>query len=305
MVAVFREVSRWLLAAGVVFLGRMAAVFWQASRANTHDRRQQATWPRGFPSQTQQPPSADAAAVSCGQIGQIDEDLQVWCQALRLRDPDTYAHSERVADLAVALGRMLGLDETTLLHLRWGALLHDLGKVRIPNHILYKHGALTEEEWQIMRQHPIWGYDIVKSIPVLPEATLEVVRYHHERWDGRGYPDGLAGEDIPMLARILGVVDMWDAMTSTRPYHAPMSPRKVRRYLLQQAGSALDPNIVAAFIQMMDARFAPARPTPVRASQPRTRASAGALLATPRFPVDFVGSETLLWSPELQPRVPT
>ncbi len=238
--------------------------------------------PWTLPSYAQYVSFADTAAVFCGQLGQIDKNLRVWCQILRLRDPDTYAHSERVADLAMALGRMLGLDEITLLHLRWGALLHDLGKVRIPNHILYKHSALTEEEWQIMRQHPVWGYDIVKSISALSETTLEVVRYHHERWDGRGYPDGLAGEDIPKLARILAVVDTWDAMTSTRPYHASMLPSKVRCYLLQQAGKALDPNLVAAFIHMMDAHFMQAQPKSVWALQPRITALVGAMFATPQ-----------------------
>ncbi len=248
MTAILQNASRWFVAPSA-YLASPLNWFGKSSRFVNCRRRSD---PLDI-SLTYLRPRVNVGRGTCVEIGRLDKALQVWCQTLSSRDPDTYAHSERVAVLAVAVGRVLGLDDATLLHLQWGALLHDLGKVRVPEHILHKRSALSEEEWGVMRQHPVWGYEIVKALSILPTETLDVVRYHHERWDGDGYPDGLAGEEIPLLARILGVVDTWDAMISMRPYHAPMSPRKVCRYLLQQAGTALDAAIVETFVQMIEA----------------------------------------------------
>ncbi len=265
-------------------------------------------WPWGRRCFSRPRPQAAQTAALCGQIGQMDAALRAWCQMLRLRDPETYAHSVRVAEWAVALGAALGLDETTLRHLRWAALLHDLGKVRIPNRILHKNGALNENEWQIMRQHPIWGYEIVRAVPGLPKETCQAVLHHHERWDGQGYPQGLAGKAIPLLARILGVVDTWDALTSQRPYRTPMAPREVKRYLQRQAGVALDPHIVAVFMQVLKGGQTHAATSRDRAASRRRTTPKRAPYPQPQRPPIYFGVIDPWppgWDIQPQPRAPT
>ncbi len=180
-----------------------------------------------------------------------DHHLGGWCRVLCQRDMATYAHSERVARWSVRLGRVLGLQGSAVRYLRWGALLHDIGKMHVPVAILNKRGPLTAEEWGVVRQHPRWGYQLLSGVPGIPDEVLEVVLYHHEHWDGGGYPQGLIGRDIPLLARIVGVVDTWDALVSVRSYHAPLPVAQARDYLLAQAGTSLDPTIAATFVRLL------------------------------------------------------
>lgn len=196
----------------------------------------------------------------------IEATLLGWSRALELRDRETQGHSERVVRLSLALGRRLGLQGQALDDLRYGALLHDIGKIGIPDSILLKPGPLTPEEWAIMRQHPQTAYDLLKDIPFLRRA-VEILYAHHERWDGSGYPRGLKGEEIPLGARIFAVVDVWDALTSERPYRPAWSPQKARAYLQEQAGVLFDPQVVAVFLALLEEESRPEE-------QPITAASA-------------------------------
>jgi putative nucleotidyltransferase with HDIG domain len=173
--------------------------------------------------------------------------------AVDARDASTEQHSARVTDLAVELGRWLGLSDEKLQQLRRGALLHDVGKIGVADAILRKPGSLTEAEWQEMRRHPEIGYRILSSVSFLEDA-LPVVLHHHERWDGSGYPRRLAGEEIPLLARLFAVIDAYDAITSDRPYRAGASHREAVVRLEAGAGTHFDPAMVEAFIAMMEAR---------------------------------------------------
>jgi putative nucleotidyltransferase with HDIG domain len=165
--------------------------------------------------------------------------------AVDARDSSTERHSARVKALAVALARSLGLPESEVRDVEWGALLHDVGKIGVSDTILLKPGALTEEEWAQMRQHPEIGYRMLRTVAFL-EGALPLVLHHHERWDGSGYPAGLRGEDIPLHARLFAVIDAYDAMTSDRPYRAGMSHHVAIQRLRQGAGGHFDPAMVAA-----------------------------------------------------------
>ena len=182
-------------------------------------------------------------------LAAYDGAIQGWSKALDMRDHETEGHSIRVASLSVALGRRLGLDLGELQFLRWGALLHDIGKLGVPDAILRKPGSLTEAEWEIMRQHPTYGRDFLMTLDYLKPA-LAVPYCHHERWDGQGYPQGLAGIEIPLAARIFAVVDIWDALCFDRPYRAALPMEEVRTYLTTLAGHHLDPDVTAAFLAM-------------------------------------------------------
>jgi HD-GYP domain-containing protein (c-di-GMP phosphodiesterase class II) len=138
------------------------------------------------------------------------------------------------------------------VHIPRGVLLHDIGKMAIPDHILLKPGPLTEDEWQVMRQHPIFAYRMLSGIPFL-EPALEIPYCHHENWDGSGYPRGLKGEEIPLGARIFSLVDGWVAISGDRPYRLAWTPDAVRAYILQQAGKLFDPNLAPVFIRLLDA----------------------------------------------------
>jgi HD-GYP domain-containing protein (c-di-GMP phosphodiesterase class II) len=181
-----------------------------------------------------------------------DTTLEGWARALELRDKETEGHSRRVVNLAESLARRIGLPEEKIIHLRRGVLLHDIGKMGIPDHILLKPGLLTDEEWEIMKQHPQYAYDMISSIDFLQPA-LEIPYCHHERWDGLGYPHGLKGEEIPIGARVFTVIDVWDALCSDRPYRQSWSRSKAMNYIRSQAGSAFDPKIVDAFLKMIEA----------------------------------------------------
>jgi len=166
------------------------------------------------------------------------------------RDHETSGHSFRVALYAVSLARAMGFGGEVLKAIEWGALLHDVGKMVVPDHILRKVGPLTDDEWLIMRQHPGWGYEMLAEVRFLQAAALEIIYSHHERWDGLGYPRGLAAEEIPMGARIFAVVDTYDAITSDRPYRRACSHQQAMAEVARVAGEQLDPRVVAAFTRL-------------------------------------------------------
>jgi PAS domain S-box-containing protein len=180
-----------------------------------------------------------------------DATLQGWSLALELRERETAGHSQRVVSRTVTLAQRLNIAESQLEHIRRGALLHDIGKMAIPDQILLKNGPLSPEEWAIMRQHPLFAYRLLQSIPYLRPA-LEIPYSHHERWDGSGYPEGLKGEEIPLSARIFAVVDVWDALTSERPYKPAWGAEATRQFLLDNAGKLFDPKVVQEYLQMLD-----------------------------------------------------
>lgn len=179
-----------------------------------------------------------------------DATLEGWSRALDLRDHDTEGHTQRVARMTVELARQMGIPEEEIVHIHRGAILHDIGKMGIPDAILHKPGALDEEEWEIMRQHPVYAYEMLSPISYL-RRCLDIPYCHHEKWDGSGYPRGLKGEEIPLAARIFAVVDVWDALSSDRPYRAAWEPQRVRAYLQEQAGSHFDPRVVEAFLELL------------------------------------------------------
>ncbi|NOX44558.1 MAG: GAF domain-containing protein [Caldiserica bacterium] len=177
--------------------------------------------------------------------------LRSWGQLLELRDRETKGHTERVVELTVKLARELGVRGEELMYMRWGALLHDIGKLGIPDSIMLKPGALTGEEWEVMRKHPVYAYEVLSEIEFLRPA-LHIPYCHHERWDGTGYPRGLRGEEIPLAARIFAVVDAWDAMRSGRPYRGPLSREAAIGELERGAGTQFDPRVVKAFLALVD-----------------------------------------------------
>ena len=172
-----------------------------------------------------------------------DTTLEGWARALELRDRETEGHTRRAAELTLRLGQRLGMSEDELVHVWRGALLHDIGKLGIPDEILSKPGALSAEEWQVMREHPRLGYELLSPIPYL-RAALDIPWCHHEHWDGGGYPRGLKGEEIPLAARIFAVVDIWDALNSDRPYRKAWPKEKVIEHLKSLSGTHLDPKVV-------------------------------------------------------------
>ena len=167
-----------------------------------------------------------------------------------LRDKETEGHTQRVADLTVQLARMMGMSEDKIVHIRRGALLHDMGKMGVPDSILLKPGPLTDEEWIMMRRHPQFAYDMLSPIAYLHPA-LDIPYCHHEKWDGTGYPRGLKGEEIPLAARIFALADVWDALTSDRPYRKAWPKEKVREHIRAGSGTHFDPQMVEAFLKTM------------------------------------------------------
>jgi putative nucleotidyltransferase with HDIG domain len=174
--------------------------------------------------------------------------------AVEARDAYTGKHAERVTAYGMEICRAVGLDLADGHALEFGFLLHDIGKVAIPDAILYKPGKLTDKERALMAQHPVIGAEIVREIDFLVEAT-KVVRFHHERWDGSGYPDGLAGEGIPLAARVFAVADVLDALTSDRPYRPASTLAVAREMIVEASGSQFDPHVVDAFIKIPDVAF--------------------------------------------------
>jgi PAS domain S-box-containing protein/putative nucleotidyltransferase with HDIG domain len=179
-----------------------------------------------------------------------DATLEGWAHALDLRSQATEQHTRRVTEMTMRLARTMGVGEKELVHIRRGALLHDIGKIGIPDSILLKPAPLNDDEWTLMRKHPQYAFDMLQPIAYLRPA-LDIPYAHHEKWDGSGYPRSLRGEQIPLAARIFTVADVWDAMTDEkRPYRKPLSKNEVREYIRSLAGTQLDPKVVDAFLKL-------------------------------------------------------
>ncbi len=222
------------------------------------------------------------ARVMGAQLGQMealkhledayDGTLRALGLALEFRDHETQGHTKRVVAWSDQLAQDLNLDPTTRKFLRWGAYLHDIGKLSIPDHILRKPDKLDEEEWEIMKSHVVRGWEMLSRVPFLPQETLEVVRHHHENWDGSGYPDGLKGQDIPLLARIFAVVDTFDALYSPRPYKRAWQPAEIIEELNRLRGKKLDPKLVDIFLKRITSPSGKAAMAIANPSRPSPRA---------------------------------
>lgn len=169
-----------------------------------------------------------------------------WLRVLEMKDSETEGHSERVTSMTLRLARHLGMGEEELVAVRWGALLHDIGKIGVPDSILQKPGSLTPEEWDIMRLHPVYAYEMLLPIPFL-QPTLSIPYCHHEKWDGSGYPRGLRGEEIPFMARLFSVIDVWDALCSDRPYRKAWEQERALEHIRANSGTQFDSAVVEAF----------------------------------------------------------
>lgn len=179
-----------------------------------------------------------------------ESTLEGWARVLEFKDRETKGHSDRVTHMAVKVGKSIGLTSEELVHLKRGAILHDIGKLCVPEKILFKAGPLDESEWAIMKQHPIYAQEFVADIQFLQPAT-NILLFHHERWDGSGYPLGLKGKQIPLGARIFMVIDVWDALSFDRPYRGAWPEKKVREYLQVNAGVLFDPEVVEIFLEII------------------------------------------------------
>ena len=180
-----------------------------------------------------------------------DATIEGWARALELRDKETQGHAERVTHMTLQLARAMGVDDSAMEQIRRGALLHDIGKMGIPDQILLKPGKLTQEEWNIMHKHPQYAYELLYPIPYLRPA-LDIPFYHHERWNGKGYPNKLKGEDIPLAARLFAVVDVWDALISDRPYRKAWSKKAALEVIRNGADKLFDPKVVMAFLELLE-----------------------------------------------------
>jgi putative two-component system response regulator len=179
-------------------------------------------------------------------LAAYDATIEGWSRAMDLRDKETEGHTQRVTVLSENLAKLAGIKEEELIFVRRGALLHDIGKLGVPDSILLKTDKLTDEEWDIMRKHPQYAYDMIYPIEYLRPA-LDIPFCHHEKWDGSGYPRGLKGEEIPLAARIFAIVDVWDALTSDRPYRPAWNKEKTLKHINEQSGKHFDPHIVELF----------------------------------------------------------
>ncbi len=181
-------------------------------------------------------------------IQAYDNTIKGWAHALDLRDKKTQDHSQRVTEMTINIAREMGMGQEELAHVRRGALLHDIGKMGVSDTILLKPGQLTDEEWTIMHRHPIYAFEMLSSIAYLRPA-LDIPYCHHEKWDGTGYPRGLKGEEIPPAARIFAVVDVYDALTSDRPYRKAWSREGTLKHIRQESGRHFDPQVVELFLK--------------------------------------------------------
>ncbi len=179
-----------------------------------------------------------------------DATIEGWSHAMDLRDKETEGHTKRVANLTARLARMMGISEDEIVQIRRGALLHDMGKMGVPDNILHKPGPLTDIEWIEMRRHPQYAYNMLSPIAFL-RLAIDIPYCHHEKWDGSGYPRGLKGEAIPIAARLFTIVDVWDALTSDRPYHKAWDRVKVIEHIISLSGKDFDPKVVKVFLEMI------------------------------------------------------
>ena len=180
-----------------------------------------------------------------------DATIEGWSHALDLRDKETEGHSLRVTEMTLELARKFGLVDEQLRHIRWGALLHDIGKMGVPDSILLKPDKLTDEEWERMKQHPVFAFEMLSPITYL-KSSLDIPYCHHEKWDGTGYPRGLKGEVIPLAARLFAIVDVWDALCSDRPYRKAWSVEKTLEHIKSLSGTHFDPKVVEHFLEMVE-----------------------------------------------------
>lgn len=180
-----------------------------------------------------------------------DATIAGWSHAMDLRDQETEHHTRRVTELTLKIAKIMGISPEMIVHIQRGALLHDIGKLGVPDNILRKPGKFTDEEWAIMRQHPQYAYDMLVSIPYLHPA-LDIPYYHHEKWDGSGYPKGLKGEEIPFAARIFAIADVYDALTSDRPYRKAWSQERTLQYIRDEVGKQFDPQVAAVFFGLFE-----------------------------------------------------
>ena len=178
-----------------------------------------------------------------------DATLEGWSHAMDMRDKETEGHTQRVTEMTLRIATEMGLKEEELVHIRRGALLHDMGKMGIPDSILLKPAPLADEEWEIMKRHPVYAYEMLYPIKYLRPA-IDIPYCHHEKWDGTGYPRGLKGEEIPLAARIFAVTDVWDALCSDRPYRPAWLKDEVREHIRSLAGTHFDPEVVEMFLKM-------------------------------------------------------
>ena len=210
----------------------------------------------------------EVIALNAELTGAYDATIEGWSRALDLRDKETEGHCRRVTELTLRLACALKLPEDALVQVRRGALLHDIGKMGVPDAILLKPGPLTGDEWEIMRRHPTLAYEMLSPVTFLRPA-LAIPYCHHEKWDGSGYPNGLIGDAIPLAARLFAVVDVWDALLSDRPYRPGWPVDRVRAHIQAGAGSHFDPQVAEAFLTLtadtpLAALSAPVRNGPLR-----------------------------------------
>ncbi len=180
-----------------------------------------------------------------------NDTLLGWAKALELRERETAGHSHRVVELTLKITKEIGISAEKQIHIHRGALLHDIGKMGVSDTILLKPDSLTPGEWEEMRKHPVYAYELLRHIKFL-EPALNIPYAHHEKWDGTGYPRGLKGEEIPLEARIFALADVWDALTSNRPYRKAMPRSEAIQYIRDQCGTHFDPNLVERFVRMME-----------------------------------------------------
>ena len=180
-----------------------------------------------------------------------EETIAGWSRAMDLRDRETEGHSQRVTDLTLKMAKMFGMSDEELVHVRRGALLHDMGKLGIPDAILQKEDKLNAEELEVMRKHPQFAYDLLHPIEYL-RGALDIPFCHHEKWDGTGYPRGLKGKEIPVAARLFAVVDVWDALTSDRSYRSAWKKEDALNHIREQAGKHFDPQVVDLFFKVIE-----------------------------------------------------
>jgi putative nucleotidyltransferase with HDIG domain len=223
---------------GILLLGRDTPISHAETHLLTIFARVAADAVVSYPRQSHATRPADA---------RCETTLLGWLHTLAMRDADTWAHSLRVSEVTVALAREMGIQGKDLEHIHRGALLHDIGKLVVPASVIQKSGPLDEEEWKQMRQHPTYAQQILSSYVCFRHATA-IPHFHHEKWDGSGYPHGLRGDAIPLAARMAAVVDVWDALRSDRPHRSAWSEDHIRAYLLEKSGTHFDPYVVAVFL---------------------------------------------------------